>query len=315
MAGVNDFISFTKTGLYCIPGDFFLDPKKIVPVAVISHAHGDHAVPNTAQVYCTRGTRELMGMRYNASIRSQFHIREFREVFIINGVKISFYPAGHILGSAQVLLEYENERYLYTGDFKLQDDNSCEAFEFVECDHLITETTFADPEYQHPEPVSEIIQLNETDQNVVIGAYAVGKAQRITKLLSDHCPDKKVYVHNGVAAFHRVYEEHNRSLGNWLPYRRQEFLDSSNAVYILPPSHFARYSRNKEVLRIFATGWKRSYYSCDRILRISDHADWQDVLTLVQKTKTKNVYTVHGDGSHLIKHLKDTGIGVSSLGK
>ena len=314
MEGVNNFISVSKWGLYCIPGEFYLDPKKMVPTAVISHAHGDHAVPNNTNVYCTKGTRELMAMRYNASARTQFHIKAYREVFTINGVKISLHPAGHILGSAQILLEYAGERYLYTGDFKLQEDSSCEAFEFVECDHLITETTFADPTYEHPEPIAEILQLNQSDQNVVIGAYAVGKAQRITRLLSEHCPDKKIFVHNGVAAFHKVYEDHDRNLGKWMSYRRQEFLDSSNAVYILPPSHFARYSRNKSVLRIFATGWKRSYYSCDRILRISDHADWKDVLTLVKRTKAKYVYTVHGDGSHLIRHLEGKGIAIRKLG-
>lgn len=313
MNGVNNFISLSKAGLFCIPGGFYLDPKRIVETAVISHAHGDHAVPNNKNVYCTKGTRELMGMRYNASARSVFHLQEFREVFTINGVKISFHPAGHILGSAQVLLEYEGERYLYTGDFKLQNDRSCEAFEFVECDHLITETTFADPGYEHPEPVAEILELNAVEQNVVIGAYAVGKAQRITKLLSEHCPGKKIYVHNGVAAFHKVYEDHDRSLGDWIPYRRQEFLDSTNSVYILPPSHFARYSRNKSVLKVFATGWKRSYYSCDRILRISDHADWKDVLSLVERTRARQVYTVHGDGSHLIRHLEGTGVGVRKL--
>jgi len=313
MEKFGDFIDFTKYGLYCIPGDFYLDPKRIVQTAVISHAHGDHAVPNNRNVYCTKGTRELMGMRYNASARSNFHIREYGQEFMINDVRISFHAAGHILGSAQILLRYQGERYLYTGDFKLQPDKSCESFEFVECDHLITETTFADPEYNHPEPISEIKRLNDSDQNVVIGAYAVGKAQRITQMLAEHCPHKKVYVHNGVAAFHKVYEEHNRDLGNWYPYRRQDFLDGTNAVYILPPSHFARYSRNRNVKKIFATGWKRPYYSCDDILRISDHADWQDVLTLVKATKTKYVYTVHGDGSYLMDHLKDSGIGIRRL--
>lgn len=313
MGSLNEFISVTKAGLYCIPGDFYLDPKRIVQTAVISHAHGDHAIPNNVNVYCTKGTRELMSMRYNASARSIFHVTEYRDVFEINGVKVSFHPAGHILGSAQVLLEYKGERYLYTGDFKLQSDDSCEAFEFVKCDHLITETTFADPDYEHPEPIAEILELNQIEQNVVIGAYAVGKAQRITRLLSEYCPQKKIFVHNGVAAFHKVYEDHDRKLGQWLPYRRQEFLDSTNSIYILPPSHFSRYSRNRSVLKVFATGWKQSYYSCDRILRISDHADWKDVLSLVEKTGTKNVYTVHGDGSHLIRHLDGTGISVRRL--
>ncbi len=310
---LNDVIVNTNAGLYCVPGDFYIDPRKKVSTAVISHAHGDHAVPNNREVYCTAGTRELMGMRYNASGASRFYCKAFREEFSIKGVKLCFFPAGHILGSAQILIEYLKVRILYTGDFKLQKDDSCEGFEFVECDHLITETTFAHPDYKHPEPVKEIAQLNSTLQNIVVGAYAVGKAQRLTKLISENCPDKKIFVHSGVAAFHRVYEQHHRRLGEWSPYQRQLFNDNLNGVYILPPSQFARYSRNKGVLRVFATGWKRSYYSCDRILRISDHADWDDVLTLVARSRAKQVYTVHGDGSFLINHMKDTGISVSRL--
>jgi len=310
---LSEVIVHTPAGLYCIPGDFYLDPGKRVAVAVISHAHGDHAIPNNSEVYCTRGTRELMSMRYNASNASRFHIKDFREEFMIKGVKLSFYPAGHILGSAQILIEFAKVRILYTGDFKLQKDDSCEGFEFVECNHLITETTFAHPDYKHPEPVKEIAQLNSTLQNIVVGAYAVGKAQRLTKLISENCPDKKIFVHSGVAAFHRVYEQHHRHLGEWSPYQRQLFNDNLNGIYILPPSQFARYSRNKGVLRVFATGWKRSYYSCDRILRISDHADWEDVLTLVKRSRAKQVHTVHGDGSFLINHLKDSGISVSRL--
>jgi putative mRNA 3-end processing factor len=224
----------------------------------------------------------------------------------MNDVKITFYPAGHMLGSAQILLEYENTRYLYTGDFKLQPDESCEAFEFVGCDILITETTFANPSYTHPDPVAEISALNEIQQGIVIGAYSIGKAQRITSLISSHCPTKQVFVHSDVSAFHQIYERHGRSLGSWKVYKRQEFNQGENHVLILPPSELSRYGRNKNVVKMFATGWKRPFLRHDRLLTISDHADWKDVLTLIERVKPKIICTVHGNGNFLKEHFKNS---------
>ncbi|REJ82391.1 MAG: exonuclease [Bacteroidetes bacterium] len=310
---VNNFLTYTKTGLYCRAGDFFLDPKKPVLKALISHAHGDHAVPNNKKVYCTLGTRLLINQRFNASAASEIHAFQYGESFNLNGVKITFHPAGHILGSAQILMEHEGERYLYTGDFKLQQDESCEAFQYVECDHLITETTFASPDYSHPDPVEEIRKIMQSQSRVLIGAYAVGKAQRITQLLTKNCPDREVFIHPGIVQYHKIYERENLPLGNWRVYRRGDFLSSERGVYILPPTDFSRYSRANDIYKMFATGWKRSFYKCDGLLSISDHADWNDLLYMIKKSGARNVYTLHGDGNQLKEYLDSSEINVSIL--
>ena len=302
---INNFITKTSSGLYCEKGDFYIDPRKAVSKALVSHAHGDHAVPTKGKVYCTEPTESFMAYRHGHKSRTEFIRVNFGQPFYIDQIKITFYPAGHILGSAQILMENEGERYLYTGDFKTQSDESCEAFQFIECDHLITETTFASPEFSHPDPVIELKNLFSENQNIVIGAYALGKAQRLTQLITKYCEDVKVYVHPELEAYHRLYADHGYSLGEWRPYRRADFENSGSSVYIVPPAHFKRFAGNNNVLKVFATGWKRSFYRCDRILQVSDHADWNGVLEMITKTKAKKVYTVHGNGSFLKEHLKD----------
>lgn len=310
---VNNFLSPTKTGLYCFAGDFYLDPKRGVHRALISHAHGDHAVAHNGNIYCTAPTESFMHERLGSNLFSQFHQVEYGRPFKINDVIVTFYPAGHMLGSAQILMEYQNERYLYTGDFKVQPDASCEPYQNVLCDHLVTETTFASPEYIHPNPAEEIFRLADRKVNVVVGAYAVGKAQRLTSMIAKLCPEIPLYVHPELITYHRIYEKHGFNLGEWKPYRRAEFKNEEQSFYIVSPSQFNRFSRNKNVLKVFATGWKQSYYQCDEVLNISDHADWNDLLQVVKNSGAKHVYTVHGDGNHLKNHLEGSNIGVTIL--
>lgn len=234
-----------------------------------------------------------------------FEVVAFRNPFFINDVRVTYFPAGHILGSAQILMEYKGERYLYTGDFKIQADDSCEEFEFVECDYLITETTFASPEYLHPDPHDELSRFIDQKEKVIIGAYALGKAQRLTKLLSQNWPGITVYVHPQVEAYHRLYADHGYSPGEWKPFRRSDFEKEKKSFYIVPPAYFQRHRSEKNILKVFATGWKNSRYRCDEILRVSDHADWNGVLELVKRSRAKKIYTVHGNGTYLKEHFKD----------
>ena len=301
---INDFITKTTSGLYCAAGDFYIDARKAVHRVLVSHAHGDHAVATKGKVYCTAPTHAFMLHRHGKKSSSEFTLVKYGVPFQINDVKVTFYPAGHILGSAQILMEYDKERYLYTGDFKTQSDESCEPFQFVECDHLITETTFASPDYNHPDPVEEINRMLDKNGKIVIGAYALGKAQRLTQLITKHRADVDVYIHHELEIYHRLYADHGFSTGNWKPFRRDEFDKNNKCVYIIPPSNFRRYS-GKDVLKVFATGWKRSYYRCDEVLQVSDHADWNGVLEMVTRTKAKKVYTVHGNGNYLKEYLKD----------
>ncbi len=183
---LQDFIILTKTGLYCAVGNFYLDPKEPVLNAVVSHAHADHAVSGNQNVFCTLATQRFMQMRYKQFAAVDFYLKSFHEVFQLNDVKIGFYPAGHMLGSAMILMEYKGVKYLYTGDYKLEPDETCEAIEFCKADVLITETTFADPEVEHPAAAIEMQKLNSVKSNIMLGAYALGKSQRMIILLNQH---------------------------------------------------------------------------------------------------------------------------------
>lgn len=297
----DDFLIETKLGYYCKYGDFFIDPKYPVKKAIISHAHGDHAVPGHNEIYCTEGTFIFMKHRFTKESEKSYRIVVFNEPYNINNVIITFIPAGHILGSAQILMEYEGVRYLYTGDYKLQKDITCEPIEIVNADVLITETTFADPEVSHPDPVSEIKKLNDTSLNIMLGCYALGKAQRLTQMINEYCPKKSVYPHNNILPIHRLYDKYGFVKLNYEVYNRKSLKDGENKIYLVPPMTFNNYFRAKNVVRVFASGWKRLQNHNDMSLYISDHIDWSDLLYYIQEVNPTEVWTVHGDGTHLEK--------------
>jgi putative mRNA 3-end processing factor len=302
---IADFLILDEIGLYCSSGDFYVDPRQPVAIAVISHAHGDHAVPGNEAVFCTAATSEIMKLRYKKNSGGEFNILPYNESFEIRGVKITFIPAGHILGSAQVLLEYHGARYLYTGDYKLQTDKTCEPIVLVEADVLITETTFADPLVQHPDPVAEIQKLNAHRHNVLLGAYSLGKAQRLISLITEHCPDRKILVHYGILPINAIYEKFGFKPGVYEPYNRKLMKQPGlGYVYIVPPMTFDSYFRAKNVMRAFASGWKQLQRHNDFELLISDHVDWNDILEMIRMTKPTEIWTTHGDGKQLQKYFE-----------
>nr|WP_121273513.1 exonuclease [Pedobacter schmidteae] len=302
---LDDFIVVTKTGLFCSYGDFYLDPKEIVKNAVISHAHADHAIGGNLHVYCTEATALFMKHRYRKFAGGEFYLKPYHETFELNGVQISFIPAGHILGSAQVLMEYKGIKYLYTGDYKLQPDKTCEPIEFVEADVLITETTFADPGTQHPTAEEEILKLNSTITNIMLGAYALGKCQRLISLMNDHCIEKRILLHHSMVPFVKIYEQLGVNLGRYEVYDRKVMKNNhSNMVYVVPPMVFKSYFRAINVVRVFATGWKHLQNNNEIQLYISDHADWKDILLTTKEVKPSQIWTNHGSGIALKKHFE-----------
>jgi putative mRNA 3-end processing factor len=307
MKPIGDLLFYDASGLHCPTGNFHIDPSRKRDVVLLSHAHGDHALPSNGIAYTTEGTWSLLVKRYGSKLKSEFRPVQYGRPFDLGGVRVTFFPAGHILGSAQILLERSGERYLYTGDFKVQPDPTCEEYHPVPCDYLITETTFADPAYAHPLPQDAILPLLEERIPLVIGAYSVGKAQRITRLLHELAPHRVLHVHPQVADYHHVYEEAGVELGNWRPYSRKEFLSDPEAILLLPPSVFSRYDRHPGAIRVFATGWKRPYYRHDRLLTISDHADWNDLMKVIDASGAKTIFTLHGDGQFLRDHLSGSG--------
>jgi putative mRNA 3-end processing factor len=300
---LDDFITINDNGLYCRYADFYLDPKQPVDKAVISHAHGDHAVSGNKTVYSTHATAALMLLRYGKTAGKVFTSYKFHEAFLIAEVKITLISAGHILGSAQVLMEYKGVRYLYTGDYKVQPDETCEPIDWAEADVLITESTFAHPDTQHPDPVNEIKKLNDIKSNILLGAYALGKSQRLINLISTYCPRKKILVHHKIMPINQVYEKHGFHLGNYQMYGRKLMKQQDEFVYIVPPFTFYSYFKATGVKRLFASGWKNLQTNEQDTLFISDHVDWNDILQCVNFTRPKQVWTLHGDGTHLKEHF------------
>ncbi|MCO4291478.1 exonuclease [Solitalea sp. MAHUQ-68] len=303
---IEEYFKLTEIGLYCPLYNFYLDPQKPVKNAVISHAHGDHAVGGSENIYCTEATKAVMDLRYKKNAGKNFQIVPYRQSFSIGEANITFYSAGHILGSAQVLIEIEGKRILYTGDFKLEHDPTNEPFEFVKADVLITETTFASSETEHPKAEDEIIKLNRFNNNIIFGAYALGKAQRVTQLINQYCDGLNVLVHYSIAPIHRIYEQFGVSLGKWQMYDRKTMKHSVNSVYIVPPLTFSSYKHSRDVYKVFASGWGNLQEYCDEKLFISDHADWNQILRLIERSEAKEIWTLHGDGNELKKHLSNT---------
>jgi len=299
-----DFLVKRPEGYYCRYGDFFVDPSLPVHRAVISHAHADHAIPGHEQIYCTPPTAVFMQYRYRRQPTHSFLEFAYHQVFELGGVVLYFIAAGHILGSAQIVMEYQGVRYVFTGDYKMQSDETCEPLERVQADVLITESTFADPQIVHPDPVDEIRKLNDQPHHILLGAYALGKAQRLTALINQHCPDRRVLLHHGILPIHRLYGDLGVSHLRYEPYSRQEMkTQTAYHVYMVPPMTFNSYYRATNVVRVFASGWKHLQRSNDIDLYISDHVDWNDILTYVAEVNPREIWTVHGNGEHLMSYF------------
>jgi putative mRNA 3-end processing factor len=241
-----------------------------------------------------------MTYRYKQNRKDSYQVKLFNSPFKMGAVEITFLPAGHILGSAQILMEYRGVRYLYTGDYKLQADETCEPIEVQQADVLITESTFANPDITHPDPAEEIKKLDGHASNILLGTYVLGKAQRITDLINRYCPERKVLVHSGILPYHRLYDQHGLKKLDYEPYNRKEMKQGEqNKVYLVPPMTFNSYFRATKVLRAFASGWKRLQAQNDIELYISDHVDWNDILHYIKMVNPQEVWTLHGDGTIL----------------
>ncbi|MFD2871087.1 MBL fold metallo-hydrolase [Mucilaginibacter ximonensis] len=300
---LDDFITINPNGIYCKYGDFYLDPQQPVQTAIISHAHADHAVSGNKEVYCTQPTKEFMYLRYHRSAAQAFNIAGYHQPFKIKDITLTFVPAGHMLGSAMILMEYVGVSYLYTGDYKIQPDATCEPIEWVGADVLITESTFADPNIIHPNPVNEIKKLNSIKSNILLGAYGMGKSQRLIQMINQFAPQKKVLVHHKIMPINQIYERLGFKLGKYQLYGRKMMKAQDEFVYLVPPFTFNSYIKAVGVKRLFASGWNNLQVNQNDTLFISDHVDWNDILTAVEKVKPQQIWTLHGNGRHLKEHF------------
>jgi putative mRNA 3-end processing factor len=306
-----------KEGLYCVPGQFYIDPWQPVQRAVITHAHGDHARAGHAHYLSSRaGVGVLRARLGDVSIQAL----DYGERIVHNGVTVSLHPAGHVLGSSQVRMECGGQVWVASGDYKLEPDRTCTPFEPVRCDTFITESTFGLPIYRW-QPEQEVVDdINawwranaEEGRCSIVFAYAFGKAQRI---LSGLDPDiGPIVCHGAVEALNRVYREGAVALPETKMVGEVEKAALRRALVIAPPSadgspwlkRFGDYSD------AFASGWMllrgaRRRRGVDRGFVLSDHADWPGLMTAIRASEARQVIVTHGSIPVMVRWLRQNGL-------
>ena len=214
----SDLLCSRPEGLYCPPGDFFIDPGRPVARALVTHGHSDHARSGHSSVLATRETLDIMALRYGEDFAGSTQAARFGETILIGGVSVTFHPAGHVLGSAQIAVEHGGLRIVASGDYKRIPDATSEPFEVVACDVFITEATFGLPVFRHPPAQHQIGRLLKSvaqfpERAHLVGAYALGKAQRVMRLLRDAGYDRPLYIHGALATISDYYQSRGIDLG------------------------------------------------------------------------------------------------------
>lgn len=315
-------LTLRRQGLYCEAGAFYIDPKGAVDRAVLTHAHSDHARRGAARYYSSRSGVGLVKARLGAGIAIEGY--EFGETFRLGPVAVSFHPAGHILGSAQVRLEYGGEVWVVSGDYKRAPDPTCEPFASVVCDVFVTEATFGTPSYVWDEGADvgrEIFEWWEANRaagkNSVVCAYSLGKTQRVLGLLRAFT-DRAAYLDPSATALTECYRAEGVRL---LPTVCLSALGARarlrGELVVAPSSLLASPHApclGGEFETAFASGWmseqggfgRNSGY--DRGFTLSDHADWPALLRTVEETGARRVYVQHRGNGALVRELKARGI-------
>jgi putative mRNA 3-end processing factor len=325
-----DLLRPTAAGLYSPRGDFYIDPTRAVDRALITHGHSDHARPGHRSVLATRETLRIMAARYGPDYAQSMQTARFGEAITFNGVTVTFHPAGHVLGSAQIALEANGMRVVASGDYKRRRDPTCASFEPVRCDVFITEATFGLPVFRHPDASAEIGKLLASlrqfpERTHLVGAYSLGKAQRVMRLLREAGYDRPIHIHGGLAMLTRLYQEEGIDLGTIRPATvegggrlvREEF---AGEIVIGPPSSFAeRWARRfPDPVDCFASGWMRirqraKQRGVELPLVISDHADWDELTETIRDTGAGEVWVTHGSEEALVRWCSLNGIAARPL--
>jgi putative mRNA 3-end processing factor len=297
-------------GLFCRPGGFFVDPLRPVPLAVVSHGHSDHARPGHDAVLATSETLAIMQARLGEGAGRSPRPLAYGETIRLGEVTVWLAPAGHVLGSAQVVMEHQGARVVYSGDYKRQPDPTCAAFVPVPCELFITEATFGLPVFRHPDPLAEIGKLLHSvamfpERCHVIGAYALGKAQRLVALLRQAGWHQPIWLHGALQSLCDLYARHGVDLGELRPAtagaKGQARQELAGQIVLAPPGAIAdRWARRlPDPVVCMASGWMRvkqraKQRGVELPLVISDHADWDELLATIDEVGAPEVWITHG---------------------
>ncbi len=309
----------TSKGLFCAAGNFFIDPSQPVERAVITHGHADHAKSGHGAVLATPETIAIMKVRYGEGCANAFQPTAYGTLTSINQVEVKLVPAGHILGSAQVVLEKDARRVVVSGDYKRASDPTCEPFELVTCDVFITEATFALPVFKHEIAATEIQKLLKSrtaqpNRLHLVGAYGLGKCQRIIKLLREAGYDDPVLLHGAMVSITNLYADLGFQLGDTRPVAGATADELARSIVICPPSALNdRWSRRfSDPVTCLASGWMKvkgraRQRGVELPLVISDHADWPELIETIIATGAEDIWVTHGREDALIYQLEAIG--------
>jgi putative mRNA 3-end processing factor len=315
----------TPAGLFCPPADIYIDPVRPVARALITHGHSDHARAGHGAVLATRETLAIMALRYGEDFTGTRQEAVPGEVTRIGPVDFRFVPAGHVLGSAQIVVESKGLRIVVSGDYKRERDPTCAGFEPVPCDIFITEATFGLPVFRHPPAAAEVAKLLESvrlfpERTHIVGAYSLGKAQRVMALTREAGYERPIHIHGAVATLTEFYEAEGVPLGEIRLVSAGERKALGGEIVICPPSAIQDLWARKfpDPVTAFASGWMRvraraRQRGIELPLIISDHADWDDLQATIRETGAGEIWVTHGEAEALVHWCGTVGLKAKPL--
>jgi putative mRNA 3-end processing factor len=320
-----DILALSPAGLCCKRGAFHIDPTRPVERALITHAHSDHARAGHGAVLATAETLDLMRLRYGENFAGSAQAIRYGESVNLDGVTVTFHPAGHVLGSAQIAVEANGLRIVASGDYKDVPDPTCTPFELVPCDVFITEATFALPVFRHGDPGGEIAKLLRSvaifpERAHLVGAYSLGKAQRLIALLRQAGYTAPIYLHGAMEKTTDYYTSRGIVLGELRMVRGASKVGLAGTITICPPSALNDLwtRRFPDPVNAFASGWMRVRARARQQgvvlpLVISDHADWDGLTATVAATGAGEIWVTHGQEDALVHWCRTRGLGARPL--
>jgi putative mRNA 3-end processing factor len=310
----------TPSGLCCKPGGFHIDPTRPVDKALITHGHSDHARAGHGAVLATQETLDIMRLRYGENFAGSTQAIDYGETVKLGSTAVSFHPAGHVLGSAQIKVECKDMRIVASGDYKDVPDPTCAPFELVPCDVFITEATFGLPVFRHHDAPGEIDKLLHSvklfpERAHLVGAYSLGKAQRVIAMLRQAGYDKTIFLHGAMEKITAYYQSRGIELGPVELVRGAKKSELAGTITICPPSSMSDlWSRRfPDPLLAFASGWMRVRARAKQRgvtlpLVISDHADWDGLTSTISATGCSEVWVTHGEEEALVHWAQSRGL-------
>jgi putative mRNA 3-end processing factor len=320
-----DLMTLTPAGLYCPEGGFHIDPVRAVERALVTHGHSDHARAGHGHVLATPETLAIMALRYGEDFAGTTQAARLGREIAVGGVAVTFHPAGHVLGSAQIAITRGGRRVVISGDYKRQRDPTCTPFEPVACDVFVTEATFGLPVFRHPDAATETAKLIQSvglfpERPHLVGAYALGKAQRVMALIREAGYDAPIRLHGAMERLTGFYESRGIELGPLEPVRGARPKDLAGQIVLCPPGAMADlWSRRLgDPVTAFASGWMRvraraRQRGVELPLVISDHADWDALTATIRETGAGEVWVTHGAEEALVHWCRLQGLDARPL--